>query len=297
MDISVIIPNLNADQMLRDCIRAVRENTRASVEIIVVDNGGTPDLPDVTTLRNERNLGFGRAVNKGAAVAKGEFLCILNNDTQVQPGALDTLIEFLRTHPDAGICGPQLVHADGSLQNSFDNFPTLLDQFVNKTLLRLLCPSRFPSKRRQIEQPTPVESIVGACLVISRELFLQLGGFDERYFIYLEETDLCKRSPKKVYLVPQARVGHLSGATKQRAPHRGRIEYTRSLFKYFRRHSSAYWLFRTLYPVKVLVQVVLLFVSNLLTLFLIPRLRRRLRTYAWLLLWLALFCPEGFGFE
>lgn len=297
MDISVIIPNLDADQMLRECIRAVRENTRASVEIIVVDNGGTPDLPDVTVLRNERNLGFGRAVNRGAAAARGEFLCILNNDAQVQPGALDVLIDFLRTHPDAGICGPQLVHADGSLQNSFDNFPTLLDQFVNKALLRRVCPGRFPSKRRPAQQPTPVESLVGACLVIPRALFEQLGGFDERYFLYLEETDLCRRCPKKVYLVPQARVRHLGGATKQRAPHRGRVEYTRSLFQYFRKHSRAYWVLRALYPFKVLIQVLLLLVSNVATLFVVPRLRRRLKTYAWLLLWLALFCPEGFGLE
>jgi hypothetical protein len=305
---SIIIPTLNSRDTLLRCLEAVF-SSQIECQVFVIDNGcrdGTSDavrdrFPRVSLIRNETNQGFARAVNQGLQKSQGRYLCILNDDAVLEPDTLSRLGRFLEERADAGIVGPQLVHADGSLQNSIDNIPGLADQFLNKSLLRALAPGRYPSKRQVYEQPVAVESIIGACMVLKRDVLQKLGGLDERYFVFLEETDFCLRARQAgftTYFYPAARVRHDQGMTgTKRAPHRTKVEYLQSMKTFLRLHRGG--LVAGLYvfglALKTLVQLIAALIGGVLTLMLARSVRRRLQTQAWIFCWLLLCCPEKMG--
>jgi GT2 family glycosyltransferase len=278
-------------------------------EVFVVDNGGTDGsaaavadrFPRATVIRNEVNEGFARAVNRGLKLCRGRFAVLLNDDVVLSPDALSRIGKFLGETADAGIAGPQLLHADGREQNSIDNFPGLADQFLNKSLLRLLWPSRYPGKRRSWSGPTPVESVIGACIAIRADLIEKIGGLDERYFVFLEETDYCLRARQagfRTYFLPGVRVRHDQGMTgTRRAPHRTRVEYLLSMIAYFRRHRGG-WV-TAVYVVglffKTLAELAGTLALCAISLFLWPSMRRRFATRAWTFAWLAKGAPESMG--
>lgn len=303
--ISVIVVNYNRRDLLLECLRSIRPDR--PFERIVIDNGSSDgsaeavarEFPDVRLLRQDRNLGFARAVNLGLRESRGRTVVLLNNDAVVGESALETLDDFLQAHPDVGIAGAQLEHGDGRLQNSFDNFPTL-GLVMAKGLLRRMNPDAYPSKLVEIDGPREVESVIGAALAARRELVERVGPLDEDYFWSLEETDWCRRARTagfRVMLVPAARVRHHSGATKALLPARAEVEYVRSLFTYFRKNAprSTYLALRVLYPPKTLVNLAAALVTSVATLFLWGRARRRAATYAYLLGWQVLGCPVSMG--
>jgi GT2 family glycosyltransferase len=305
VDLSVIVVNYNRRELLRECLRSVR--ARRSVELIVVDNGsadGSADavaaeFPAARLLRQERNLGFARAVNLAMGASSGDVLLLLNNDTVVQEGALDVLLDFLEAHPRVGIVGAQLLNEDGTLQHSFDNFPTL-GLVLAKGLARWLRPDRYPSRHTALDGPREVESVIGAAMAVRRGLVEQIGPLDEAFFWALEETDWCRRAWAagwKVMIVPEARVRHRSGATKALSPARAEVEYVRSLFAYFRKHAprSTYTALRLLYVPKTFVNLAAALAAALPTLFLHPGARRRAGKYAYLLGWQLVGCPASMG--
>ncbi|HLY12375.1 MAG TPA: glycosyltransferase [Planctomycetota bacterium] len=298
MNVSVIVVNFNGGEWTPACLDSIPRG----VETVVVDNGsrdGSADAigekyPWVTLLRNSSNLGFARAVNRGIEASHGRYVCLLNNDARLSPDTLSTLAAYLDAHPDAGMAAPQLLHEDGRKQHSFDNCPSLATAFLNKSLLRLLSPGKYPSKRQEVQEPRDVESVIGACMMVRRDLIDRIGPLDERYFLFLEETDWCLRSWKagaRVVFVPASTVVHLQGKTRDQARVRGRIEYTRSLFRYFRKNCPrSYPILHLLYPVKTLVE----FLFQTLGLFL-PRVRRRWIETAALLGWHVCFSPRSWG--
>lgn len=242
-DITLVIVNYNGRDYIGPCL----DSLPAGVPVVVVDNAsrdGSPDEiaakhPKAVLIRNESNAGFARAVNQGVAASRTTYVCLLNPDARLQPGALEALAGRLDAHPDEGMAAPQLLHEDGRRQHSFDNFPSLATAFLNKSLLRLLAPRRYPSKRHELPGPTAVESVIGACMMVRRSLIDRIGGLDEAYFLFLEETDWCLRAWKagsKVVCVPEARVVHLQGRAKDRVRVRARVEYIRSLHLYFRKN-------------------------------------------------------------
>jgi GT2 family glycosyltransferase/tRNA A-37 threonylcarbamoyl transferase component Bud32 len=298
VSVSVVVVNFNGGEFTPACLESIPRG----VETIVVDNGskdGSPDaiaekFPSVILLRCAVNQGFARAVNQGVARSTGKYVCLLNNDARLSPDTLSTLAAYMDAHPDVGMTAPQLMHEDGRKQHSFDNFPSLATAFLNKSLLRLLAPGKYPSKKQEFEEPREVESVIGACMMVRRELIDRIGGLDEAYFLFLEETDWClraRRAGSKVVFVPSSKVVHLQGKTRDRARVRGRIEYTRSYFTYFRKNRPASSpVLRLLYPVKNLLE----FVFQTLTLFL-PGVRRRWIETASVLGWQLCFCPRGWG--
>jgi GT2 family glycosyltransferase/tRNA A-37 threonylcarbamoyl transferase component Bud32 len=295
--VSVIIVNFNGGAFTPACL----ESIPAGVETIVLDNGsrdGSPDaieakFPSVTVVRNGANLGFARAVNLGVARTRGRYVCLLNNDARLAPESLSTLTAYMDAHPDVGMTAPQLLHEDGRKQHSFDNFPSLATVFC-KSLLRLIAPSRFPSKKQEIAEPREVESVIGACMMVRRELIDGIGGLDERYFLFLEETDWCLRAWRagsKVVFVPGAKVVHLQGKSRDQVRVRGRIEYTRSLFSYFRKNRrGSYAVLRLLFPIRTLIE----FLFQTLGIFL-PKVRRRWAETAAVLGWQLCGCPPTWG--
>src|SRR5262249_28330777 len=179
-----------------------------------------------------RNVGFAAGHNAGLARAKrGRHLLLLNDDTQVERGALERCVRFLDGAPDVGAVGPQLLHPDGRKQNSIHAFPRLLTELVPRGLLETLLPGRFPSKRFAHAGPIDVEAVLGACIAVRREALDAVGPLPEDYFFFLEETEWLlrmKRAGWRVVHLPDARLVHVHGAaTKKKVPLATRIEYHR----------------------------------------------------------------------
>lgn len=301
VDVSIVVVNYNGREWIGPCFESIPASTRRSWEALCIDNGstdGSPEFlarafPSTIVIRNSENRGFAAAANQGIARAAGRFVLLLNPDARLSAGSLDRLLDAAESRADCGIAAPQLVHEDGRKQHSIDDDPTLVTALVNKSLLRRL------RRRSEPEEPTEVENGIGAALLIRSEVLRSVGTLDEEYFLFLEETDLCRRARRagwKVLFVPGARVIHLQGRAKAPVWVRAHVEYVRSLFTFFRKHRpGAYPLLRLLYPAKSLVEVVTLGIVNVLTMFLGARKRRRWLAACALLAWQLLLCPRGFG--
>ena len=252
MDVSIVIVTWNTRAQTCAAIDSILQSQdRLEKEIILVDNGSTDDTPDfirknyssVCYLRSEKNLGFGRANNWGAKSSHGRYVLLLNSDARLQADSLKTSVEYMDQHLDCGIAGAQLLNTDGSMQNSIANFPTLATELLNKSLLRRLFPKKYPGKEQHYTKPVPVETVIGAFMLIRREVWDAIGGFDERYFFFFEETDLClqvRRKGLQILHLPQVRVWHDQGQTAKMVRAASRIEYWRSRYLYFdKNHSSS----------------------------------------------------------
>lgn len=307
IDLSIIIINWNTKEALLNCLNSIANTVKGiKYELIIVDNASTDGsaeaiaqkYPSAKIIKNDYNLGFARAVNQGMNKAQGKYFLSLNSDTRVNAGALELMIKFMDENPSVGIAGAQLINEDNSLQNSFDNFPNLATVLLNKSALRLLFPSKYLNKDNQPATSFEVESVVGACMIIRPSALKDTGYFDEDYFIFLEETDLClrmKRKGWKVMALPDAKVYHLQGETKKQILIPTKIEYLNSLYKFFHKNKSTltYLTIRIIYPFKLLCQAVFTLISLILTLGLARRIRAKCYLYFYLLAWHLLFCPNG----
>jgi GT2 family glycosyltransferase len=247
-DLSIVIVTRNTVGLLRRALASVlAASGQLSVEVVVVDNGSTDgtaammteEFPEVRYLPQNTNLGFARANNIGATAAQGTYLCLMNSDARLQPDTLTRAVEYMRGNPPCGILGAQLLNTDGSRQNSIANFPSLTTELFNKSALRLLFPKKYPGKNHAFTEPLVVESIVGAFLFTPRALWQELGGLDERYFFFLEETDYClrvQRTGRTVVHHPHLRVWHDQGQTAKQVLIPARIEYWKSRYLYFQKH-------------------------------------------------------------
>ncbi|MGR3294286.1 MAG: glycosyltransferase family 2 protein [Candidatus Scalindua sp.] len=311
VDITFIIVNWNTRDILMDCLNSIYKTvTDINYEIYVVDNNSTDGsqaavkkkFPDVKLIENETNTGFGHANNQALRITQGRFAVLLNSDAVLKENSVKRLLAFMTSSPRAGIAGVQLLNEDGSRQNSIDNFPSTETEILNKSILRIFFPGKYPSKNRIHENPIEVDSVIGACMMVRKEAMDEVGVFDEDYFIFLEETDWCFRMYKKgwkVYHVPDAEVFHLSGHSKKRTPWRSQIEYYISLYKFFRKNRTAlsYLTLRVLKPCKIFINLILNILGNLITLFQKKGLRNRLLKYYKLFVWHLLMCPDSMGIQ
>lgn len=306
-DCSVIVVSWNTRDLLEACLASVREKAPGA-EAIVVDNGSADGsaamvrakFPEAVLVENPSNRGFARAVNQGLDRAARPVAVLLNPDATLSDGALEELLKALDADPAIGIAGAQLLDQDGRRQHSFDNFPTLATECLNKWLVRVLFPGRFPDKSRQFDSVTDVDSVIGACLAVRRGTVERVGPLDEAYFVFLEETDWClrmRRAGLRVVHVPSARVFHRQGKAKAIRPVLARIEYLRSLFLYFRknRSSAAYLLLRAARLAKSFLNAFGTSLALVLTLGLSGAVRRRAAIHAGLFGWQLLGCPDSIG--
>jgi GT2 family glycosyltransferase len=248
MNVSVIILTRNTCAMTAEAVRSVLAgDASVATEIIVVDNGSTDgtseklarEFSKIRLIRSEKNLGFARAVNRAASQAAGEFLLLLNSDARLAPDSLALALQWLRANPDCAVAGAQLLNPDGSRQNSIANFPTLATELLNKSLLRRLWPEKYPGKERFFDAPLEVETVVGAFMLIRKTVWDSLGGLDERFFFFFEETDFCRQARRKGFRVmhlPQVRVWHGQGQTAKQVSSAARVEYWRSRYAYFKKN-------------------------------------------------------------
>ena len=249
--LSIILVNFNDAAHLPESLASVGMHAAGfGFEVIVVDNAstdGSPALvaggfPGVRLVRNEKNDGFGRANNLAVRESRGEFLLFLNTDAVVHPGVLDLLMNEMRGHPDTGVVGPALLTPAGSFQASFGGRTGFCAELAKKVFLNRLRTRALRSDRSRRE----VRWVSGAFLLVRRAAFLEAGGFDEGFFIYFEDIDLCERilaKGWKVIFLPAAVSMHYGGAVTSARPHRSRVEYRKSQLRLYRKHGSAASLF------------------------------------------------------
>ena len=253
MNVSALVVNYNARKHLLECVRSLRaEGVR---DIVVADNDSTDgsrqalrsDDRDVRFVPTGGNHGYGGGANRGVDCVSGhaDALLVMNPDTILQPGAVKAMAEALEADPKAGIVGPRLDNPDGSLYPSARIFPSIIDA-LGHGLLGLFVPSnRWTRRYRMLDVPAEearrVDWVSGACFLIRRKTWDDLGGFDESYFMFLEDVDLCWRAGRlgwQVVYEPTARVTHVVGVSRARHPYRMAYEHHRSLMRFAARTSD-----------------------------------------------------------
>ncbi|MGD0287027.1 MAG: glycosyltransferase family 2 protein [Acidimicrobiales bacterium] len=247
-EVAAVVVNYNAGSALSECVASLqREGVRA---IVVVDNGSTDgsleDLgaanPDVRVLHTGRNLGYGGGVNYGAGQTTGELLLVCNPDLVLQPGALGAMADRLAQDPSLGLVGPALVTPVGDLQPSGRAFPTLRRSSFQAVLGVLLPKNPYSRRYRDANRAQAgtgiVDWVTGACFLVRREAFSAVGGFDDRYFMYVEEVDLCWRLARAGWRTgyeSSACVLHLAGVSTAAVPYRMIVAHHLSLWRFARR--------------------------------------------------------------
>lgn len=250
--VSVVIVSWNTRELTLAALRSFLPCADPPLEVIVVDNAssdGSADaieaaFPSVRVIRNPRNLGFGGGVNAGLLAARQPLVLLLNPDTRVVGDALPRLVDYAEAHPEAGIVGPRVVGEDGRLQASRFRFPSLWNQLLAATYLYQLLPrSRVFNRERfggsPVDRPAAVDAVSGCCFLVRRSLLDAVGGFDESFFMYAEETDLCYRAWQagfEVHYAPVAEIVHLGGGSSRLASRRNFLEFRRSILRFYRKH-------------------------------------------------------------
>ena len=251
-EIAVGIINFNTRELLRACLTSVHQEGPS--KIVVVDNASSDssvdlvkaEFPGVVLKENQRNVGFGTAANQAIAECDEEYILLLNSDTLLQPKALQALNDYLDRYARVGVAGPRLINPDGTFQQSCYPFPTPLDVFLDVSnisrLIRLLPGLRDHYIRTwSHDRARPVPWALGAALAIRRRAAEAVNGFDESYFMYYEEADLCFRLAKagwQTHYAPVTEVIHIGGASTRQMRSDMVVQFYTSLAQFYRRHYS-----------------------------------------------------------
>jgi N-acetylglucosaminyl-diphospho-decaprenol L-rhamnosyltransferase len=322
--LSIVIITRDTKDLLGDLLRSVEKDISLKPilrEVVVVDNGSSDgtdrmvaeEFPLVVLVRNEENQGFAASANSGSRASTGDFLLFLNSDTLLIEDEILKIIDYMRENEDVGICGPQLVYPDMRLQRSSAGIPGLVSEIIPISLSDSLSSRKCAGRVRKAGEGSPaaeekrggenareVDSLIGAAIMVRREAYEKTGGFDERFFFFLEETDLCMRIRKagfRLVMLPGAKVIHLQGKTVRRNWVRGRVEYNISMYKFIRKHYPATH-YRVFQAVRLTKTIGFLIVLTFLPFLLVGR--RARRTYAYysaLVRWHAKGCPDDAGLK
>jgi GT2 family glycosyltransferase len=247
IDLSVSIVNTNNRDMVRDCLRSIRQSThRITCEILMVDNASADgseammrsEFPEVTLIVNDTRQGFSTSHNRALVQAGGRYLMILNDDVLVLDGAFDRLVAFMDEHPEAGVVGPKFLNPDGTNQPAFAAFPTPFYDLVGQPWAL-----RFSPERWDLDRCAEVDSVGGACMLVRREAAEQVGLLDTAFDpLYAEEREWCYRIKAQgweIYHLPQAQIIHLGGQTRKRASNFMTKVMYRNKLRFFQKHHSS----------------------------------------------------------
>jgi len=249
--VSIIIVSFNSKEPLKQCLESLLRNIDEDMEIIVVDNAstdGTREMlqqiqwPNLNVIFNKTNLGFAKACNQGAKVSKGDYLLFLNPDTIIQVEVVRELSELLDRRTDVGIVGPKILYPDGALQLSCGEVPRLHYAIFEAFRLWMVSKRLFGGYRYMTwdhDEERDVGWVSGACLMIRRKLFDEVGGFDENFFIYDEDADLCLRVKSHGYRViyyPKTSIVHVGGESSRTVRAYALVKGYQSKIYYFKKH-------------------------------------------------------------
>ena len=263
MSVSAVVVNYNARDYLLDCVRSLR--AEGITDVVVADNASVDGSehalraadPDAYWHGTGANLGLGTGANRGAARvanAHAPYLLVCNPDVVLEPGALKAMVEAMEVDPRRGIVGPRIEDADGEFYPSARTFPDLVDA-VGHAFLGMVAPNN-PFTRRYCmldwdhAEAAEVDWVSGSCFLARREAWDAIGGFDESFFMYAEDVDLCWRTTRagwKVFYEPSARVAHVQGASTNQHPYRMILEHHKALLRFAARSTTGWQ--RALLPV------------------------------------------------
>jgi GT2 family glycosyltransferase len=253
-DIAVIIVNWNACEDLRACLTSLYAEPKPHLgyEVWVVDNASADEsaamaaseFPQAQLIANADNLGFSKANNQAIAQVDSRYVFLLNSDATVHPGALDALLAYADSHPNAGIIGPKVLNPGGSLQFSCRRFPSLGAGFFRNTYLGRWFPHNKFARDYLMQdfdhaEDKAVDWVSGCAMLIRRGLIEKTGALDERFYMYCEDVDICRRAwdaGREVVYVPEAVVTHAIGRSSDKNADKMIIEFHRSWYEYDRKY-------------------------------------------------------------
>ena len=272
--ISSIIVSYNCLESLKACVRSLENQTGVGSEIIVIDNGSNDGTVDFLKERrfkailSQKNLGYGAAVNRAAKKAEGKYLFILNPDTELAPASLETLHKYAESNPDVGLVSPSLRYPDGRIQLSARKFPRRRDFLLGRGsplfLLGLTGEKEAGYIALDGDEPMNVPAVSATALLVRSELFRRIGGCDKRFFLYLEDLDLCRNVRNmefEVVLLPSVTVFHSWRESSRKRPYFSSFHHHLSAFKYYRKHYPNQWLYNLLLLFALVAGLVISFVT------------------------------------
>jgi len=245
LDVSIVIVNWNTRDLLSKCLSSViKEVVGFQYEVFVIDNNSSDgsartvheQFKDVHVIELPSNSGFGRANNVGIAISSGRYVCLINSDVLVGRGCLQRLVHYLDENVTVGIVGPKVLNSDGSIQKSWGVYPTLSNAIREVVFL--------PRSRRCLLNgsiPIRVQYVSGCFMLMRSAALSEVGGFDERFFFYGEDVDLCRRFSNAgwlVYLLPKAEIVHYGGASSSKAPVAYYLQQVRARLQYWGKHGA-----------------------------------------------------------
>jgi len=256
MELSIVILNYQSRNLIQQLLKGLKANLQGlSYEIIVVDNDKDKELqelltesfPDVSLIKSPRNLGYAAGNNLGIAKARGKYILILNPDIVVVDQAIQKLYQFMEQHPEVGIAGPQLRYPNQEIQESCTRWPDFWLPFFRRSWLKNTSKGKtwlnhYFYREWDHLSSRAVDCLFGAALMVRKEALIKVGSLDERFFLYLEDTDWCRRfwqAGYKVYYLTEARLYHYHKRSSAEAGifsslfHRSSREHIKSFIKYF----------------------------------------------------------------
>lgn len=251
--VSVIIVNWNTRDLVLGLLRSLSEpddGSQHDLELIVVDNDSSDDsvqaigreFPDIKLVVQGENRGFAGGVNPGLEVATQPLVLLLNSDAQTSRASIEESARYMEQHPEVGVLGPRILYPDGSHLASCWRDPSLVWMALGAVGLSRLKPFKFARYgERPFSEPTEVDSVCGCAMMIRRDLLVDLGGLDEDYFMYFEETDFCvraRRHGKRVHHAPVGEFVHEGGGTSKSVRLRTFLDFKRSEILFHLKHSG-----------------------------------------------------------
>ncbi|MFH1597690.1 MAG: glycosyltransferase family 2 protein [Patescibacteria group bacterium] len=279
LDLSIVIVNWNVKDLLQNCLVSIFEHTaNVKFEVIVVDNA-SPDQSEVTAMMhsqfpqvkyipNNNNLGFAKANNQAIILAQGEFVLLMNPDTELRENSLLRVVQYLRENEEIGICGCKILNTDHTIQPSVRSFPSLGSQIIIMLKLHHFFPNmkilrNYYKKDFDYNQPQEVDQVRGAFFMMRKQMIEKVGLLDDKYWIWFEEVDYCQRAKEvawQVFYLPTAEVFHHWGQSFQKQERfKKQFWFNNSLLRYFWKHGSvfSFAILVLLYPLSLLITLLL----------------------------------------
>lgn len=283
--LSIIIINWNSKSVIARCLVSIRKTNLIPAEIIVVDNASTDgsvdllrvEFPEVKLIVNQDNQGFAAANNQAAGLANGRYLLLLNPDTEVRPGAIESMINFADGNRNVAAVGPRLLNPDGTTQRScWRGYPgittALIDAFYLWKIPGLPIVRNTELSAVQLRETTDVDHILGAGMLIPRDFWEEIGPLDDRYFLFLEETEWCRRaksSGRRIVYLPNAEVIHYGQHSMRQQPSRNLPHLYRSYCRFYRDgirgNGFRMMILKTIISLAILVRLILWQIRGLLS--------------------------------
>jgi N-acetylglucosaminyl-diphospho-decaprenol L-rhamnosyltransferase len=288
--LSIIIVSYNCRQYLDECLQSIYRfhpplpdmpDTGQSTEVFVVDNASTDGsaglvrskYPGIRLIENEKNLGFSKANNIAICQSSSEHILLLNSDCQIYKDSIGNLIKFMDTNKSAGVAGPKITNSDGSVQLSCRRFPSFFDAGMHSILEHIIPGNRF-SRRYKLadidrEKPFEVDWVSGSAMILRRSALEDTGFLDEKYFMYVEDIDLCYQMWKKgwkVFYNPYSEILHHVGKSTHSGPTAASIRMQKSILYFFwKNYRKTYRvIFIVVLPFFLGLRILLTFIKNLL---------------------------------